>query len=233
MEVTIPLFPCKSLHETIDFYKTLGFEITHQQEQPYLYAAVQRGSVEIHFSKLSVWKSNHAVCLVVVTEVSAYHKLFSDALRTRYGAVPTNGFPRITRFRNEHTRFHIFDPSGNTLIYIDQSEREKSYGWSEEPTSELVAAIQNAAFLRDTYCNDKAAATVLDKALAKQTSANPIDRARALAVRAELAIAMGEGQIAADKRFELRQVNLSDVERQQYARELQAADVTKHWKHQI
>jgi hypothetical protein len=34
METTIPLFPCVSLDEMLDFYQTLGFEVAFQQKEP-------------------------------------------------------------------------------------------------------------------------------------------------------------------------------------------------------
>jgi hypothetical protein len=38
-----PLFPCVSLDETLAFYRALGFEVTHEQSDPYVYGAVRRG----------------------------------------------------------------------------------------------------------------------------------------------------------------------------------------------
>jgi catechol 2,3-dioxygenase-like lactoylglutathione lyase family enzyme len=228
-ESVIPLFPCGSLDETIDFYQTLGFEVIYQQEDPYLYAAVRRGGVDLHFSKLTTWQTKNAVCLVFVQQVAPYHKEFGDALRVKYGKVPTAGLPRITRLRQGQTRFHVFDPSGNVLLYIDRDEPEMDYSWYQTKRSRLASAIDNAAFLRDTYVNDKAAAQVLDKALALKEAVDPIDRARALAARAELAVAMGDAERARTLRLELQQISLSDVDRDRFRHELQAADDLERW----
>jgi hypothetical protein len=51
MESTIPLLPCKSLEETLTFYRALSFEVTHEQTTPYLYGAVRRGEVDLHFAR--------------------------------------------------------------------------------------------------------------------------------------------------------------------------------------
>jgi catechol 2,3-dioxygenase-like lactoylglutathione lyase family enzyme len=228
-ESVIPLFPCGSLDEMVDFYQTLGFEVIYQQEDPYLYAVVRRGGVDLHFSKLTAWQTKNAVCLVFVQHIAPYHKEFADALRVKYGKVPTAGLPRITRLRQGQTRFHVFDPSGNVLLYIERDEPEMDYRWYQTKRSRLASAIDNAAFLRDTYVNDKAAAQVLDKALAQKEVVDPIDRARALAVRAELAVAMGDAERARTLRLELQQISLSVVDRDRIRHELQAADDLERW----
>jgi catechol 2,3-dioxygenase-like lactoylglutathione lyase family enzyme len=54
-ETMIPLLPCKALEETLDYYRALGFEVTYQQKDPYLYGAVQRGAIQLHFSTLTTF----------------------------------------------------------------------------------------------------------------------------------------------------------------------------------
>jgi catechol 2,3-dioxygenase-like lactoylglutathione lyase family enzyme len=228
-ESSVPLFPCRSLDETLDFYRTLGFEITYQQEDPYLYAVIRRGGVDLHFSKLTAWQSKNAVCLIFVPQIASYHKVFADALRVKYGKVPTAGLPRITRLHQGQTRFHIFDPSGNVLLYVNRDESEMDYSWYETTRSKLASAIDNAALLRDAYVNDKGAAQVLDKALTQNEAVDPIILARALAMRAELAVAMGDTERAQAVRLELRQISLSDEERDRIRHELQAADSLERW----
>ena len=70
---------------------------------------------------------------------------------------------------------------------------------------------------------------MLDKALAKGKAGSVIDRARVLAARAELAVAMGEMEAAQAARLQLQQLPLSEEERQQYQHELQAADLLEQW----
>ena len=145
-------------------------------------------------------------------------------MRARYGRVPTAGLPRITRLRKGQTRFTTFDPSGNKLLFLDRDEPDMDYSWYQTKRSRLASAIEMAAFLRDTYYEDAAAAKVLDVALAKDVSADPVDRARALAARAELAVAMGDAERARAVRAELQQLPLSDRDRDRFRHELQAAD---------
>lgn len=184
-ETTIPLLPCQSLTETLDFYQALGFTVTHQQASPYLYASVQRGGVELHCSSLKVYGAGKSfgASLVFVTGVADYHRAFADGLRLRYGTIPTAGVPRLTRLRPGQTRFFVFDPSGNIVVYIDRDEQWAGYDTPGEERSPLALALENANFLRDTYANDVAAAKVLGAALARHDGAAPLELARALAAR--------------------------------------------------
>jgi hypothetical protein len=229
METTTPLFPCKSLDVTLDFYQTLGFQVTYQQHSPYPYGAVCQGNVVLHFAKLTTHGSRHAVCLVHVPDVAVHHKAFADAIRAKYGRVLTAGCPRITRLQMGQTRFHLFDPAGNILIYINQDEPDGDYTSEANNMSPLALALENAIFLRDTYVNDVAAAGVLDKALARYPQADAMDRASALAARAELAVALGQTERTQTLRAELSQIILPDAERERLQTELQAADKLEQW----
>jgi hypothetical protein len=230
-ETTTPLFPCVSLKETLDFYRTLGFGVTYEQESPYAYGAVSRGGIDLHFhgTKQVNPEKSFSTCLVFVLKVGPYHRAFADALRVKYGKVPTAGLPRITRLQKDQTRFTTFDPSGNKLVFIDRDEPEMDYSWYEAKRSNLGRAIDMAVFLRDTYYEDKAAAKVLDKALATAESADPIERALALAARAELAVAMGDAMGAQAAQAELQQVPLSEADRARLCDELQAAERLERW----
>lgn len=232
VETTVPLFPCRALAETLDFYQALGFEVTYQQMEPYLYGAVRRGGVALHFARLTVHgaKGAFGACLIHVAKVEPYYRAFANGLRARYEKVPTAGLPRLTRLRPGGTRFTVFDPSGNMLTFINQDEPDANYEWSGEGLSALALALENAAFLRDTYANDAAAAKVLDTALARCEAAEPIDRARALAARAELAVALGDAERAEFARRELRGVALSDEDLARFRHELSAADELERWR---
>ncbi len=233
-EGVVPLFPCASLGATLDFYRALGFEVSHQQGEPYLYAAVRRGGAELHFSNLRTYgaKNGFGAALVLVSDIALHHRAFADGLRAGYGAVPTAGLPRITRLRPGQTRFTVFDPTGNVLIYIDRSEPEIDYNASDAGLSALEQALGNAVFLRETYSNDGAAAKVLDRALDQHRDAAPIDRARALAARAELAVALGDAERALSARTELATIALPEALRAHFRDELEAADVLEGWRTQ-
>jgi hypothetical protein len=231
-ELTVPLLPCQGLDELLDFYRTLGFEVTYEQTSPYVYAAVKRGATDLHFHKPKGKdiKKTSGTCLIFVPKIETYYRAFTDALRTRYGKVPTAGEPRITRLQKGQTRFTLFDPAGNNLVYIVQDEPDRDYSAFDAPRSKMMHAVEMAAFLRDVYTDDKAAAQVLDKALAKDEPAEPIDRALALAARAELAVAMDDSELLKKLREQLRRMKLSAKEREQYSDELRASDELERWR---
>lgn len=231
-ETTIPLLPCSSYDETLKFYQGLGFDVAHEQQEPYLYIAVTKGAIHLHFTgSLGVYQAKNPFgsCLIFVDEVNRYHHSFAAALRAVYGKVPTANLPRLTRLRMGQTRFKLFDPTGNVLIFINHNELEMVYETDEQSRSELEEALNNANFLRDTYANDKAAAKVLDRALDKNKAGTIIDRARVLAARAELAVALGDDARSQQLQSELQQLPLSDEECSRFCDELQAAEALKAW----
>lgn len=235
METVIPLLPCGSLAETLNFYRALGFAVTHEQESPYTYGAVQRGEIQLHFSHLRAYgvKKAFGAALVFVPDVAVEHRAFADGLRSAYKIIPTSGFPRLARLRKGCTRFQVVDPTGNMILYINQNEPDIDYAASSEALSPIEAILENASFLRETYANDKAAAHVLDKALARNPSADPLERARLLASRAELAVAMGERERAQMFKDELKQIELSEDDQDRYRDELNAADELERWMQEM
>ena len=36
-EITIPILPCRSINEMLEFYRALGFEVIYQQSKPNTY----------------------------------------------------------------------------------------------------------------------------------------------------------------------------------------------------
>jgi len=217
-ETTIPLLPCVSPDELLEFYQALGFEVTYRQTKPYLYLAFRWSGFELHFrsgaKELSPEDEKSGGCLIMVTEVESYYLAFITAMRKKYGKVLVSGLPRITRFRKGQSRFTIIDPSGNSLIFIQRDEPpDLEYGGSKTLTG-LAKAIDNARIFRDFKNDDKGAARILDSALVRfGTDAPPIDRARALVARAELAVILDDSERAEDCRAELKQISLTDAER--------------------
>lgn len=226
-EFTVPFLPCVSLEETFPFYQALGFEVTYQQKAPYVYGVVQRGGVALHFFGLKGLNPNESYsgCLVVVPEVEGLHRTFAEALRQRYGKLPIAGVPRITRMRPGQGRFTLTDPSGNSLIFIKQQgdDGEKPVE-KAAPLSRMARALATVATLRDSKGDDAMAARVLDTALARPDPVAPVERARALAARAELAVALGERTLLQTLRAELQQLALTEEERALLQDELAAAD---------
>lgn len=226
MEQVIPIFLCKSADETRAFYEALGFEVTYWQGEPYVYGAVCRGALNLNFTS----RISGGYCLVQVPEVGSYHRAFADGLRAHYGRIPTADNPRITRLRKGQTRFHVYDPAGNILLFVNADEPDIDYeAYDNSSLSPLMQALENVAFTRDVYTDDKSAARYLDRKLKQHTAALPIDRALALAARAELAVALGDAERAQAVRDELAQISLSDEERERHHDDLTAADALERW----
>jgi hypothetical protein len=225
--MTIPVLPCVSLADTLAFYRTLGFEVTHEQTKPNVYAATRRGDVHLHFAGLKKLRpeDSYSTCLVIVPEVEALYAELADGLRSAYGKLPVQGFPRISRFRPGASRFTVIDVAGNAVIFIRRDAPDDYDDSVYEPTSRnaLGKALHAARRLRDFRNDDAAAAKVLDLALGKADRGDAIDRARVLAARIEIAMAQGDAGCASALRAELEALPLTVAERRRYRGELEAA----------
>ncbi|KYF70181.1 hypothetical protein BE15_07155 [Sorangium cellulosum] len=229
----IPVLPCVSLPETLAFYGALGFEVTHRQTTPNVYAATRRGDIHLHFMGMKKLDPRQAytTCLVLVPEVEPLHETFAEGLRKAYGKLPVAGLPRISRMRKGQSRFTVVDVAGNSVVFIqqgapDDDEEEGAAGSRPDApsNSHMGKALRAAARLRDFKNDDAAAARVLDVALAREAPAAPLERARALAARLELAVVLGEAERARALRAAIGEAPLSDEERAQIQPALDAVD---------
>ena len=227
-EQVIPVLPCASLPDTLGFYRLLGFEVTYEQTRPYVYGATRRGDVHVHFSGGAAAVQQFGTCLIMVAEVERLHDTFADALRQAYGKLPVKGTPRITRMKPGQSRFTVFDVTGNSLVFIKQGAPE------EDETAEdaialrsgetrIARALRLAARLRDFKNEDESAAKVLDTALAHHEPGAPLERARALVARFELAVALADPARARSLRAELDALTLSAEDQAALAPELARA----------
>ncbi|WP_437274411.1 hypothetical protein WME90_24495 [Sorangium sp. So ce375] len=224
--MTIPVLPCVSLPETLAFYGALGFEVTHQQTAPNVYAATRRGEVHLHFMGMTLDpRQAYSTCLVIVPEVERLHETFAEGLRRAYGKLPISGLPRISRMKKGQSRFTVVDVAGNSVIFIRRDAPDDDEGVAgSRADSRLGKALRAAARLRDFKNDDAAAAKVLDVALARKGPDAPLERTRALAARLELAIVLGEHALARTLRDEIDEAPLSDEERAQLRPLLDAVD---------
>ncbi|MFP2906278.1 hypothetical protein ACLESD_14670 [Pyxidicoccus sp. 3LFB2] len=225
-ETTIPLLPCVSLDETLEFYEALGFERTYRQTAPNPYGVVRRGGFELHFFGLKGLEpaKAYSTCLVVMPEVEPLHATFAESLRRTLGKLPVSGIPRLTRMRPGQSRFTLVDLSGNSIIFVRRNHPREDEPYEPPAGSRMAKALATAARLRDFKTDDAAAAKVLDVALARDEPCAPVERARALAARTELAVALGDAKRARALRAELQQLPLSAAERAQLQGELRASE---------
>lgn len=234
MTVTISLLPCTAVDETVEFYQALGFDTSDQQTRPYLYLAFTLDDFALHFKEaaphLDPSDELSGGCVVMVDEgVAGYHRAFSAGLRARYGRVPARGLPRLTRLRPDATRFCLFDPSGNCIVFIDSTEAQIEYGGSKALDG-LARSLDNVRIFRDFKNDDALAVRALDAALRRHRATAPRpDLARALADRVELAIAVDDKASAESARAELDSMALTTDERGLIADELQAIEDLQRW----
>ncbi|MEV0358548.1 glyoxalase [Nocardia sp. NPDC050697] len=231
-DFAVPVMWAGELGETLEFYKTLGYEVTHEQSRPYSYGAIHRPGYDLHFfapPKAGERSTENVGCLVLVAEVEQLHAGFSAALRAKYGKVPARGLPRITRMRPGQTRFTVYDPAGNGVTYIRHDEPEMEYGGSSRLTG-LAKVIDNARILRFSKQDDKAARRALESGLRRHgATATALERAHALADLVEIAVAEEDSARAAELRGTIAELPLSAEEQRVIAEHLRIATDLAEW----
>jgi hypothetical protein len=225
---TIPLLPCEVLDETLAFWQALGFEVTYKQRAPNPYAVIHYDDYDLHFFGLKQLKpqDNFSSCLVIVPEIEHLHHTFAERLREALGKVPIKGFPRITRMKPGQSRFTVTDSAGNSVIFIKRGDADAAAAdaYKQAGLTPLQRAIRTADRLRDFKGDDAAAARVRDIALARQNQETSLDRARALADRIELAVAMDEPERARMLHAQFQELALSEADRRILSHDIAALD---------
>lgn len=223
-----PMIPSENVDESVIFYKALGFEIVRDETFPYRFAEVRDGDLWLMTSSYAQFGGRKAfgALIVNVTDLGEFHDRFAMNLRNNLGTVPLSGLPRLTRRSRDGSQFRLFDPFGNMLVYMDKNYIPPLYLEAKDRTEEY---LNQAWFLRDIYANDPAAANSLDRALEDTKTESGIGRARLLAARAEIAVAMGELDLAA--RFEemIAHLHLQDSEIRRFEMELGASQYLRTW----
>ncbi len=224
--MTVPILFAASLDETLDFWEAFGYEKTYYQKSPYGYGVMSRGEYGLHFIQQNGLKpeENPCNCLVMVTDVEAVHQNFSKALKEKLGRVPNKGLPRITRIRPKQTRFTVTDPSGNSVTFIkfgDEDEEMVVKSEQRGDQSPMEFAISRATRFRESKLDLSGAAKILDVALERHSDAAKILIARALLLRAEIALDVEETATASASLQKLRELPLSEEERASLSSEIE------------
>ena len=223
-----PMLPSENVDESVAFYKGLGFEIVRDETFPYRFAEFRDGDLWILTSSYAQFGGKRAfgALIVNVEDLEQYHNRFASGLKRNLGKVPLSGFPRLTRRSRDGSQFRVFDPFGNMLIYMDKHYVPPLYLESENSTEEVLNQVW---FLRDIYANDRAAAKTLDRALEETNKASGIGFARLLAARAEVAVALGELDLASSIEHRLTNIDLEESEIQQFDEELKSSQYLRNW----
>ena len=215
--VTIPALPCGPFDDTLAFWQSLGFEVAYKQRAPNPYAVIRYADYELHLFGLKQLKpeENYSTCLVLVNEVEDLHRTYAERLRQSLGKVPGRGFPHITRMKPGQTRFTLVDNAGNSVIFIKRGDQdaEAAEAYKQAGQTPLQRALSTAARLRDFKNDDAAAAKVLDSALAQHDDGAPLERARVVLARIELAMALDEAERTRELQAQFQAIPLSEADR--------------------
>ncbi|WP_216651297.1 bleomycin resistance protein [Actinomadura litoris] len=204
-ETTIPIFPCRSIDMTWEFYRALGFERVSWQTRPNPYLAIRRGGMELQFYG---WKRHDPatsmhMCYVLTADVDPLYEAFRDGLKEALGRVPTRGLPRLGVLKNMSygvRQFLLTDPDG-----IQLRIGQPISGESEAIPKETVArTLHMAALLGDSKEDHRAAARILDHLLASDEPLTPSERVKALVLRADMALHLEEWARARELASEAR-----------------------------
>ncbi|MCG5214118.1 VOC family protein [Streptosporangium soli] len=191
-EMTVPLLPCESIDEIVEFYEMLGFTRTYRQVRPNPYVSLKREDLQLDFFGIPGFKAedSYGTCLVLVPDTGELFGAFAEGMRAVHGKLLVSGIPRMTRPRKRKNAgnlsgFTVIDPGGNWIRIM----AAKADPVDEEPAlSRLATSLRSAVVMGDSHGEHGQAARILDNALLRdQAEATPADLLEALAYRAELA----------------------------------------------
>ena len=228
-EIMVPLLPCRSIDEIVEFYEMLGFTQTYYQARPYPCVGLKRDDIKMQFFGIPDFKAedSYGSCLVIVPDTGELYRSFAASMRTAHGKLLVTGIPRMTRPRkrknaDDRSGFSVIDPGGNWIRFfaatVERDEQEPAPG-------KLGAILRNAVVMGDSKGDGARAAEILDDALVRNgPTASAIDLVEALAYRAELALRAEDTAAATTTIARARGISLSDAERVTLAETLASLD---------
>jgi len=233
-ETMIPILPTPAIDPTLEFYESLGFEVTHKQARPNTYAVVERGGMRIDFFVLKGLDpaNSYSSCYVLVSDVDAIYEAFKSGLRAALGRLPSRGVPRIGPLRDLSygvRQFLMVDPGGNTIRIGQPIAVASAPGKGIDARAEaaqvgrLERALEAAITLADSDGDHEMAARTIDSAMADDPDAPAVVRVRALILRADLAVRAGDERAARALLKSIEGVELTDADRAKIADELRRA----------
>ncbi|MBC8171929.1 MAG: VOC family protein [Anaerolineae bacterium] len=230
-EITIPILPCRSIDDTLAFYRVLGFEVTYQQAKPNIYACVKYEDIQLHFFILKGYDptQSYSTCYISVPDTEALYRAFATGIRQHYGKLLVAGIPRMTPIRKRtegELRFNVIDPGGNWIRIGQQVATTTDSETDARQLSPLARATRAADFLAESKADYEAAAKMLDTALAKVTPDEPattIELIQALSIRSGVALHLSDSAFARAKLIEIRQLELTSEDRAVLTVELERA----------
>lgn len=217
-----PCLPCLDLDEAIRFYEVLGFRRTYRQLKPNPYAVMALEEIHIHLFGMEGFNpaDSYSTVIIVVPDPDALYQAFAAGLRAAYGKLPTVGIPRILRPRKKYGTvrgFSVVDPGGNWLRISKLGDKEPE---SDEKTTGLAGIVDVAARLGDARGDEAKALKTLETGLKRFADAPPLEMARALLYRAELAVRVQDPVLAQASLAAVQTLPLGDEEQASLAIEL-------------
>ncbi|MGI5352085.1 bleomycin resistance protein [Streptomyces sp. CA-250714] len=200
-ETVVPILPCRTLQPLLDFYTSLGFEVTFQQKSPNPYAVVQRGGIQLQFFGMRQYEptESYSTCAIRTDDVDGLHETFRSGLKTAYGRVPTRGLPRIGPLKDTSygtRQFLLTDPGGNCLRIAQPTSEDPHH--RPAPKETFARALHHASLFADSREDLVGAAKVIDRALGlPDERPTPVQLLRLLVLRADVAGRLGDAETAA------------------------------------
>ena len=217
-----PILPCPDVDEAIAFYESLGFTRTYRQLRPNPHAVVALGELAIHLSGIPAFDpaGSYASVIVVVPDPDDLYRAFAAGLRRTAGC-RCRASPGITRPRKRYgtvAGFSLIDVGGNWLRVQRAGDTEES---ADGADAGLGRIVEVAARLGDSHGDGHGRAQELWRvACGASPRLRPVDRARALLFRAELAVRVGDLALARSSLAEMREIELGEDERTQVEEEV-------------
>lgn len=226
-ETVIPILPCPSIDDLLDFYRALGFEVTSYQKSPNPYCGVRLRGIELQFFGMKSHDpaTSYSTCYVLTDDVDGLYASFRTGLKAALGKVPTRGLPRIGALKDMSygvRQFLMTDPGGN-CIRVGQPIAD-SFEYAAVPKERYARALHQATLLGESKGDHAAAARIIDRALEHGTGAGagpgdgagptPLQLVQLLALRAEMAAQLDGLHAATPWLDRADAVELDDAERE-------------------
>ncbi|HEX6683428.1 MAG TPA: hypothetical protein VF062_11560 [Candidatus Limnocylindrales bacterium] len=229
-EITVPLLPCRSIDEIVEFYTMLGFTRTYYQVRPNPCVSLTREDIQLFFFGMPEEfkpEDSYGSCLVIVPDTGALFEAFAAGMRKTHGKLLVSGIPRMTRPRRRKNAdnlsgFTVIDPGGNWIRIMAAKPAPQE---PEAVAGKLTATLDKAVVMGDSHGKHERAAQILDGALERdKETATPSELVEALAYRAELALRAEDPGAARTALARARAITLSPAERDRLAGTLAGLD---------
>ena len=151
----VPLLPCRSIDEIVEFYGMLGFTQTYYQVRPYPCVGLKRDDIQMQFFGLPDFKAedSYGSCLVIVPDTGElYRKLGRQHARglwqaPRFRHPPDDPAPQAQEHQRPLRLQHNRTPGGNWIRFfaatVARDEQDSAPG-------KLGAILQNAIVMGDS-----------------------------------------------------------------------------------